>query len=596
MNPSGYLSPARSCRAGWSQLGTILWLRWRLSRNQWSRGGALNAVLTMIAVAIGLALSAAGGLAGMIAGALALAKATPQVMLIVWDVIVVGFLFFWMIGLISELQRSEMIDIGRLLHLPISPRDIFLVNYVASHVTLSIILFLPAMLGLCFGLMLGRQWSMVLMFPLVIGLIFMVTAWTYCLRGWLATLMVNKRRRRAIIAGITFTFVLLSQLPNLLGTFMHDHGRYRHRPVITAPSEGQIPIRSTDEDKVRIPSVLLEAHKYVPFLWVGNGAMSLAQGSVWPAVLGAAGAIGIGGLGLRRAYRTTMRFYQGQAVGTKAVRKTRAAKAAVVRESMFERGLPGLPDEAAAAGLAFFRSMMRAPEVKMALAMNFIMLLIFGSMILLHRPSAIGEPVKPFILVGAMAFIHLSMSQLMFNQFGFDRDGFRQLVLLPTPRQWILMGKNLAFAPISLVMGLIVLAIASLALRVSPIVFLAGVLQLASVFLIVSMGGNLLSTLIPHHVAPGSLKQTKTSSMTTLMLFLTRMLFPTVMIPLLIPPGVGLLLSKFGRLPAGPVNLVLSALLLALIILLYKVSLAPCGELLQQREKKILQVVTKEVE
>lgn len=596
MNPSGYSSPARSCRAGWSQLRTILWLRWRLSRNQWSRGGALNAVLTMIAVGIGLAVSAAGGLIGVIVGALALAKASPQVMLIVWDVIVMVFLFIWMIGLISELQRSEMIDIGRLLHLPISPRDVFLVNYVASHVTLSIILFLPAMLGLCLGLIFGKQWSMVLMFPLVVGLIFMVTAWTYCLRGWLATLMVNKRRRRAIIAGITFTFVLLSQLPNLLGNFVFDHRRHRPRPVITAPSEGQIPTRSTDEDKVLIPPVLLEAHKYVPFLWVGNGAMSLAQGSIWPAVLGAAGVIGIGGLGLRRAYRTTLLFYQGQAAGTKAVRKARVAKAVVVRESLFERSLPGIPDEAAAAGLAFFRSMMRAPEVKMALAMNFVMLLIFGAMILFRRSTAIGEPAKPFILVGAMAFIHLGMSQLMFNHFGSDRDGFRQLVLLPTPRKWILMGKNLAFAPIAMAMGLIVLALASLALRISPIVFLAGVLQLASVFLIVSMGGNLLSTLIPHHVAAGSLKRTKTSSTTALLIFMTRMLFPAVMIPLFIPPALGLLLSHLGWLPAGPVNLLLSAVLLLLIALLYRFSLAPCGELLQQREKKILQVVTAEVE
>jgi len=596
MDPSGHSSPTRNCRTGWSQLGTILWLRWRLSRNQWSRGGTLNAFLTMIAVGVGLAIGAAGGLAGVIAGALALAKASPQVMLIVWDGIVVAFLFFWMIGVVTELQRSETIDISRMLHLPVSLRDIFLVNYVASHLTLSIILFLPAMLGLSLGLIFGKQWSMVCMFPLVLGLVFMVTAWTYCLRGWLATLMVNKRRRRAIIAGITFTFVLLSQLPNFLGSFMHDYGRHRPRPAITAPPDGQSPTRPTGDDKVRLPPAVLAAHKYVPFLWVGNGAMSLAQGHIWPAVLGAAGAIGIGGLGLRRAYRTTLRFYQGQATGTKAVRKERVAKTAAIRWSLLERRLPGVPDEAAAAALAFFRSMMRAPEVKMAMAMNFLMLLIFGAMILLRRSATLGDSVKPFILTGAMVFIHLGMSQLMFNHFGFDRGGFRQLVLLPVPRKWILMGKNLAFAPITLAMGLTVLVLAALALHISLIVFLAGALQLAATFLIVSMAGNLLSTLVPHHVAAGSLKRTKTSATTTLLIFLSRMLFPAVMIPLFIPPALGLLLSHVGWLPAGPVNLLFSAVLLALLALLYRLSLAPCGDLLQQREKKILQVVTEEVE
>ncbi len=57
---------------------------------------------------------------------------------------------------------------------------------------------------------------MLLLLPLVFGFFFMVTAWTYCLRGWLAALMVNKRRRRAIIVGVTMAFMLLAQLPNLL--------------------------------------------------------------------------------------------------------------------------------------------------------------------------------------------------------------------------------------------------------------------------------------------------------------------------------------------------------------------------------------------
>lgn len=153
----------------WGQLRTIIWLRWRLIRNQGSRGGKFNAVLTIIAVWAGFVIAVAGGIGGAVAGAFALAKASPAVMLVVWDLIVGAFLFFWMIGLVSELQRSETIDIGRMMHLPVSLKDIFIVNYVASHLTLSIILFLPAMLGLCLGLTLGGRWSMVLMFPLVLA-------------------------------------------------------------------------------------------------------------------------------------------------------------------------------------------------------------------------------------------------------------------------------------------------------------------------------------------------------------------------------------------------------------------------------------------
>jgi hypothetical protein len=331
--------------------------------------------------------------------------------------------------------------------------------------------------------------------------------------------------------------------------------------------------------------------------------MSLAEGHIWPAVLGAAGALAIGGLGLRRAYRTTLRFYQGQAhrpsggqAATKKSAPTLKAGKVAAGMTLLERRLPGVPDEAAAAALAFFRSLIRAPEVKMALATNFAMLLIFGAMILLRRSNALGDPAKPFILSGALVFTFLGMSQLMFNHFGFDRGGFRQLVLLPVPRKWILLGKNLAFAPLAFGMGGTILVLATVALCISPLVFFAAVLQLAAAFLIVSLGGNLLSTLVPHHVAAGSLKRTRTSATTTVLIFVSRLLFPAAMTPLLIPPALGLLVSHLGWLPAAPVNLLLSAVLLALLALLYRLSLAPLGELLQQREKKILQVVTEEVE
>ena len=68
------------------------------------------------------------------------------------------------------------------------------------------------------------------------------------------------------------------------------------------------------------------------------------------------------------------------------------------------------------------------------------------------------------------------------------------------------------------------------------------------------------------------------------------------MAPIFFPPAIGLLFSKVGWLPAAPVNLFFSAVLLALLAFFYLLSLGPLGELLQRREKDILEVVTKEVE
>jgi hypothetical protein len=342
--------------------------------------------------------------------------------------------------------------------------------------------------------------------------------------------------------------------------------------------------------------VVLLAHHFVPFLWVGNGAMSLAQGNVWPAILGAAGGLGIGALGLRRAYRSTLRFYQEQAAGKRSKRKPKPEKLAAAGRNLLERQLPGVPEEAAASALAFFRCLTRAPEVKMMLATNFIMLLLLGAMILARHAATLSSNSKPFVATGAVVVTFFGMTQLMFNLFGGDRGGFRTLVLLPTPRKNILLGKNLAFLPAAVGIGMTLLVLVKVVLRVSFIIVLAAGLQLVAAFFVLSMAGNLVSVLIPHRIAPGSLKPTKSSTKTSLLIFISRMLFPTVMAPVFLPVGMGLLLSSLGWLPAALTNILFSAVLLALLALFYRLSLVPLGDLLQLREKKILEVVTKEVE
>ena len=578
-----------------SQLRTILWLRWRLSRNQWSRGGLFNTVVTMIVAVALLVLGIISGIAGVLVGFFALAEASPLKLLVAWDAFAGLFLFVWMIGLVSEIQRSETIDIGRMLHLPISLKDIFFVNYLASHLTLSIILFLPWTLGLCVGLSLFRGGVMIGLVPLVLGFVFMISAWTYCLRGWLVTLMMNKRRRRAIIAGVTFGFILLTQVPYMISHFQHDRKRRGSETTQSAPTEEQTMARPDSPDKKMLPRAVLLAHHFVPFLWVGNGAMSLARGNVWPAILGTAGGFGIGALGLRRAYRSTLRFYQGQATGKRTAKKVKAEKP-VAGRNFLEKQLPGVPEEAAASALAFFRSLSRAPEVKMALATNFVMLLVLGVMIFVRRSTTLGDNFKPFVATGAIVFMFLGMSQIMCNQFGFDRSGFRVLVLLPAPRKYILLGKNFAFLPTAVGIGFILLVLVKIVLNISFIVFLAAGLQLLAAFLLMSMMGNLFSLLVPYRVASGSLKPTKTSTKTGLLIFVSRLLFPTAMSPIFLPVVMGLLWSRVGWLPAAPTNLFFSAALLGLLIFLYRLSLAPLGNLLQKREKDILQVVTHKVE
>lgn len=577
----------------WSQLNTILWLRWRLTVNQWSRGGQIHFIITMIFAMAGLAAAVTGGIAGILVGILTLSKASPVVILATWDVITAIFLFVWMAGTIAAIQQSETIDINRLLHLPIAPRTLFLVNYTASHFTPSIILFLPGMLGLCLGLTLGRSWSMILLCPLVLGFIFMINAWTYCLRGWLVSLMTNPRRRRTVIAVITVLFVLIAQLPNFMGNVVFRQNFHKTKNTVQSTQSDPHASSSAQGGKL---GILLKAHNYVPFLWMSKGAMSLAQGEALPAILGSAGLFLIGGLGLRRAYWITFRFYQGQAGTRAAVQKTKPQKVSTSDRILLERELPGIPPEAAAMALAFFRSIMRAPEVKMALINNMVMVIIFGGMIFFRHSVSIGDNFKPFIATGSVIFMLFGVSQLMFNQFGFDRGGFRQLVLLPVERNYILLGKNLANMPIVFCIGLIILLLLKVVIHIPFLVILATGFQSAATFLMLSLLGNLMSIYIPYRIAPGTLKLNKVPALTVFLVALSHMLFPLAMAPIFLPPGLGLLFSKAGWLGASIVNLIFSLVLLAVIALAYLYSLPALGRLLQQREIKILEVVSREVE
>jgi hypothetical protein len=103
--------------------------------------------------------------------------------------------------------------------------------------------------------------------------------------------------------------------------------------------------------------------------------------------------------------------------------------------------------------------MLRAPEVKMALLTPLIMLGVFGSMQFSRNSGGIPGSAKPFVLTGVVAISFFGMIQLMSNLFGFDRDGFRALVLLPVRRDYILFAKNLCLMPVTLGIGLVFLAV-----------------------------------------------------------------------------------------------------------------------------------------
>ncbi len=584
----------------WEQLKTILWLRWRLTRNQWQRSGGFGAVLAVIVTVGAVVLGGVTFVGGLLGAALGLGDTKPEVLMGIWLGATAGFLFFWLIGLLAELQRSETIDLQRLMHLPVALGQMFVVNYLASHFALSIILLLPAMTGLALGLAFARGPAQLLLVPLAWSMVFMISAWTYCLRGWLAAMMSNPRRRRAIIMGISLAFILTAQLPNFYFNVFGGRKRF-DPPKGSTPEEVQRDRAARQASQQATLQQLIAVQKFVPPLWLPYGALGLAEQRVLPALLGTLGCLGLGALGLRRAYRSTVKFYQGQTGGKAAAPVITATPAAPSRpapagKTLLELRLPGVPEAAAAVALGTFRSMLRAPEVKMAWGTAFIVTVILGASLLFRAAPKIPPAFQPFLATGAMAFSLFMLVQFLANQFGFDRQGFRAFVLSPVDRRLILLGKNLATWPVGALFGLLLLTSISIWLRLPIVTALAGVFQLTALLLLGSLGGNLLSILVPFRVEAGSLKPTKMPALATLAMVLCQFLFPLVLVPVFVPPLLEWL-WRLAEMPAWvPVNLILSALLAALTAALYWQALGPLGRLLQRREIKILNTVTAEQE
>jgi ABC-2 type transport system permease protein len=610
----------------WKHLRAFVWLRWRLLKNQWRRAGAVNAVLMMI-VSVGALVTAIPLFIGcFMLGLYAIPEATPAQLMYVADGLIVGFLSFWGIGLATELQRTEPLALSKFLHLPVSVNGAFLINYVSSLMRLSLIVFVPVMLAFSLALVWTKGILMLPVLPALAAFLLMVTALTYQLQGWLALLMSNPRRRRTVIVATTMIFVLGVQLPNLLNLYAPWSTQRRIDRPKTLTQELAKLDRATKAPEldavelVRRQQEVIEKHKLsmreadrastaqwtqtarlanmvLPVGWLPLGVMAAAEGHVMPALLGMLGMSLIGGGSLWRAYRTTIGLYTGQSSNAKA----RAAPAAVassvsvrkLRTLLLEARLPGLSEPVSAVALGGFRSLVRSPEAKMMLLSPLIMIPIFGSMLWRGR-AGIPEALRPLVAIGGMVLVLFGVMQLMGNQFGFDRDGFRVFVLSPASRRDVLLGKNLVFAPLVLGFAVIMLTIVQVVCPLGLDHFLGMFPHFVSMFMLFCIFTNLMSIYAPVHVAAGSLKPSNPKLSTVLLqLVMFLVLFPLTQAPTLLPLAIEALSNFMGWTAGVPIYLLLCLVECALVAIIYYFSLIWLGNLFQAREQKILDSVTK---
>ncbi|MBL4770261.1 MAG: hypothetical protein JKY61_03770 [Planctomycetes bacterium] len=591
-------------------LKAILWLRWRILRNRTQRSGKASRVfmgfLLIAAVCLSVAL-----FAGSIAlGIHRLPVSTPFEIFVAWLALCLAFLFSWTVGLLSDLQRSDAMSFKNLLHLPVSLSWVFLYNYLSSFVSLSVMIFVPAMFGLLFAMVWVDGPMMVLALPLLIGFLGMVTAITYQLRGWLARLMEDKRRGRNIVSLLTLLLVLLAQAPNLINMSVQSDSRAERaelrelRNLSRTDGPGQAlaiqKLALLEEQEVREDSSLKASltlgAQVLPIGWLPIGMRAASERRWFVSLLCGLGMLSIGSWSLRRSYRKTL---QGAVKGGGAATpvpvpiesNVRAEPSTTQRKPSFvERPVPFVNARVAGIARTSLLSFVRAPEAKLMLLSPIILLGLYGYILVQRSSTSTFQGYTSFLTLGAVTMGMLSVMHMIQNQFGLDRGGFRAYLLSPTPRAEILLGKNIAMAPIAFIIGFAALTLVQVLMPLGALHLLGACFQLASAYLMLCMLWNLISIISPIRLKDNGMKPANASFKGSMIQLGASLLVPVVLLPLIVPA----IAEKILGWQHTPLFTVLHLLILVAVFLIYRLAIRHQGLFLQAREQRILITLTQE--
>jgi ABC-2 type transport system permease protein len=160
----------------------------------------------------------------------------------------------------------------------------------------------------------------------------------------------------------------------------------------------------------------------------------------------------------------------------------------------------------------------------------------------------------------------------------------------------LLLGKNLALAPILLGIGVALALVVGAVLPMRVDHYPMVLAQLATMYLLYCLLMNFLSIVAPMAIAAGAMQPTGVKLGPVLWQFGFMMVYPPVVGLVLLPVGIEVLVEQLTQVHWLPIGVVLSFGLLAVAVLLYRRVLAAQGNWLAKREKDILLVVTSKVE
>jgi ABC-2 type transport system permease protein len=512
--PKGEALPMAQARGG-SQLGALLWLKWRLFRNslrsrRGRRNRAASAVGTVVALAVAMVVAAglgllAYGLADETSPLHEVARAgrTEQPMLILFGVLSLLY-FMWALVPLS-IGSGTQFDPGPLLLYPVSLRKLFLLDLLSELTGLATIFALPSLfaIGLGAGLASGRVAASLL--AAAAAALFGV-ALSKLLSTAVTGLMRARRARGEMFLALlgvvgAFSGVIISQGFEWIG----------------------------------------RAREFPPALvWTPPGALVTAlttgarEGGGAAYALAVATLTAYAALALALTYRVAVRgLARGEGGG-----RARAPRGRVegTRGAGPARGwrLPFGTEELSALFEKEARYALRNAQLRVVVLMPVIVMIALNIGLSPRRTMGAGLPesAAPYfegIRSGlGTYYLFVILSSVSANVFGYDGAGMRALVLAPVARRTILLAKNLALLCVSAVAGAAVVVAnriiygergwRSLLFAALCFVFFAGVFTLA---------GNAFSMRYPKRLEFGKrMSASGTSSLLMVPLFVAVMVAP----------------------------------------------------------------------
>ena len=552
------------------QLTTLIWLKWTLFRNSLrSSKAVVSRIATVLAmlVALALALLIALGL-GVAAYALTSPEvglhniqtrtgepAIPSAEFIFFSILALCYLLWATLPL--SIGSNRQFDPGNLLLYPISLRKLFAVDFASEVSSLPSVFAIPAIIAVGIGAGLAQG-------NLVGGLLIALVAGAFgvALSKWIS-ISVGSLTRKKPSRGETL-LALIGLVAGLGGALF-----------------AQI-----------APVLFRHADSFTALRWTPPGALAYA---LTHGLRGGQAAGYTLALAVVTAYTfiliaVTYWLSRRAILGGGRRRRTRATSAKLVVETYSGWEIPMMSSALSAIVEKELRYVMRNAQVRMMTLMPLVLIAVrfmnrrrfgpatAGSDSLLGDFSTYGEGL---MVTGGVLYVFLILAGLFCNQFAFERGGMRTLILSPTDRRLILVGKNIAISTVALIFSAGLLLVNELVFGdITLGALLFAVLSFFSFVPLMSVMGNWFSLHFPKRMKFG--KRLNLSGATGV---------------LLIPMIVILMLLPLAAAAAGYVAqslLIEYATLIVLAVLsisFYLFTIGAQGESLQKRELEILEAV-----